>query len=277
MFFLHWKQVGFSPDTRTTNEDDIDLDVDVQIGRDNFKDVVKSGPDLTQRYSAIMISGFRADQELTDIHQLMIEQGLPDSVECTDIAKNEKSGKLTIENLGPAVCLAMMENMHGKNFLGRKVFLTPIVSASPEKASATSSSSSDTPIPPEPPSFSSIPSINLKLRTTRNLRPATTKFSLVPVVIVEPPEDIPDLASSSVSDSDSDSDSELPPVSPGIQEKIDQLRKYSLSEKRKAIDSPDKTETDMLSKTEIKMLKKERKRLKKQNYKEAERLKNSGP
>ena len=47
----HWKQVGFSPDTRTTNGDDVDLDVDVQIGRDNFKDVVKSGPDLTQRYS----------------------------------------------------------------------------------------------------------------------------------------------------------------------------------------------------------------------------------
>ena len=116
----HWEVIGFKPDTNTALGDDTDLDVDVQVGKDSFQEVIQVGPDLTQRYTAIMVSGLGAEQDLDAIQSLLVTQGLPDTVKSTDILKNEKSGKLTIENLGPADCMALMENMHGKKSWERK-------------------------------------------------------------------------------------------------------------------------------------------------------------
>ena len=304
----HWEVIGFKPDTNTALGDDTDLDVDVQVGKDSTQEVIQFGPDLTQRYTAIMVSGLGAEQDLDAIQSLLVTQGLPDTVKSTDILKNEKSGKLTIENLGPADCMALMENMHGKKFFGKKIFITPIVSASPAKArtapassspstAAPSAATSDStpappapiPPPPPPPPPSARSELKLKLKITRNLRPTSTKLCLVPVVIVEPPEEIPGLVSSSVSGSDSDSDNEntavTNPVSPSIQDKIEIFdptatgyRKRSLSEKRKHIESPEKTDTTLLTRAEIKTLRKEKKRLKKQQHLEAEKnfLKSNG-
>ena len=311
----HWQEVGFTPETSTVLGDDIELDIDVQIGQDSMKSVMQSGPDLTQRYTAIMVSGLSAEQNLSDIHTLLVSKGLPDTVKCTDILKNERSGKLTIENLGPADCMSLMENMHGKKFLGKKVFITPIVSASPVKAkpaSDVSSSSSSglpaapvsarpgpspssAPVPPAPPPPTSAKStVKIKLKTTRNLKPTSTKLCLVPVVIVQPPEKIPDLVPSSGSGSDSGSDSGsehdgakggATPVSPSIQDKIDifdptatSSRRTSVSEKRKHIESPEKTDMSLLTKAEIRSLRKKNKRLKKLKHQEAEKnlLKSDG-
>ena len=119
----HWLEIGFTPETSTVLGDDLELGVDVQIGQNNMKSVMQSGPDLTQRYSAIMVSGLSAEQNLSDIHTLLVSKGLPDTIKCADILKNEKSGKLTIENLGPADCMTLIENLHEKKFLSKKVFI----------------------------------------------------------------------------------------------------------------------------------------------------------
>ena len=292
----HWQEIGFTPaNTSTAMEPEEDLEIDVQIGRDKIKKLIQTGPDLTQRYSSIMISGFSSDQNLIEIHQLLISQGLPESIKCEDIEKNDRSGKLTIENLGASDCLLMMEKLHGKKFLGKKVFVTSVVSASPVKTSASSASTSGTspPTPPPQPSLSTIPANDLKLKITRNLKPTTTNFTLAPVVIIEAPSDKPDLANSAGSGSGSDSDSEnelqANPVSPGMQAKIDLFdplvlhqRKTSHSEKRKAPESPEKneleTDNSTLSKSELKSLRKRQKKLKKLGHKEAEKnlLKNNG-
>ena len=92
-----------------------------------------------------------------------------------------------------------------------------------------------------------------------------------------------------MSGSDSDSDNEntavTNPVSPSIQDKIEIFdptaagyRKRSLSEKRKHIESPEKTDTTLLTRAEIKTMRKEKKRLKKQQHQAAEKnfLKSNG-
>ena len=45
----------------------------------------------------------------------------------------KKTGALTLTNLEPEHCLAIMEHMHTKKFLGRKVFVTSVVNSSPTK------------------------------------------------------------------------------------------------------------------------------------------------
>ena len=232
-----------------------------------------------------MISGFSIEQNLTEIHQLLLEQGLPDSVKSDDIIVNQRSGKLTIEDLEPADCLTMMEKLHGRKFLGMKIFVTSVVSASPSKSSSPPTVAVPSiPAPPPPPTWSTLPTASLKLKLTRNLTPTIPKLSMAPVVIIEPSKDISDLADcSGTSGSDSDSDTDpRPKPSPRMKEKIDLFDKpghvkntKSESEKRKAIESPEKYETDLdttkLSKSELKSLKKKQKRLKKLEHREAER------
>ena len=55
-----WKEVCFIPDSGLMNEVDEEPVVGVQVGP--VEKLVKSGPDLTQRYNtAVMINGFNTD------------------------------------------------------------------------------------------------------------------------------------------------------------------------------------------------------------------------
>ena len=256
----HWEEVGFIPDRGTINGEDIELDVDVQIGKDNIQNVVKSGPDFTQRYTAININGFSAEVQIPEIHKIFLEHGLPTSVTHDQLLRKEKTSRITVENLGPADCLRIMENMHGKKFLGKKIFITPIVAASPSKlatatavksgssslsATSTVSTSSLTPPysgaahqgppPPPPPPPPPLPTSSagvrppqLKLKTSKSLAPTTVRVSSSPVVIIEPVTAVEISANVSSSESGTENDSEAGefarnPVSPNILAKIGQL------------------------------------------------------
>ena len=105
-------------------------------------------------------------------------------------------------------------------------------------------------MPPEPPSpgFISSKQVNLKLKTTRNLRPTSTKIYDLPIVIIEDSSLIIETAST-----DNGKDNNVP-VSPGIQSKIElfdqnnkstEIRRTSVSEKRKVQDSPEKNDQDV--------------------------------
>ena len=129
----HWEDIGFIPDTNSEQVEEED-DPDIQIGKDNIEKAIAQGPNLTHRYSSILVSGFDVDQNLAVVHELLLGQGLPQSIKCEHLLQNKRSGKLFIENLSPTDCLSMMENMHGKKFLGKKVYVTSIVSESPLKS-----------------------------------------------------------------------------------------------------------------------------------------------
>jgi hypothetical protein len=278
----HWRDIGFIPDSNSTADIE-EEEFEIQIGKEKIEEKNSKGPDLTHRYSSIIVSGFNSDQMLADIHEVLISQGLPSSIKFEDLIQNGKTGKITIDELSPTDCLSLMENMHGKKFLGKKVYITSVVSASPVKSAphAAARATSGPPPPPPPPPQPSPQVFNIKHKITTILTPTCTNISLVPVVIIESVEDnLPGLDSSSGSGSDSDSDSEPNPSprSATFQAKIDVFdsaaaqssnffRKTSISEKRKAIESPEKSD---LTKAEKRSLKKERKRLRKLEHQHKE-------
>ena len=78
--------------------------------------------------------------------------------------RNEKTGVLTLSNLSSDHCLVIMESMHTKKFLGRKIFVNCVVPNSPAKVPAETpttlaKSSTDTgnPVIDEPKSSDSVP------------------------------------------------------------------------------------------------------------------------
>ena len=76
------------------------------------------------------------DCKLDDVLKVISENGLPTNFSKEFVIRNEKSGALTISSLVPEQCLEIMEKMHGKKFLGRKVFVTSVVANSPVKPPA---------------------------------------------------------------------------------------------------------------------------------------------
>ena len=90
---------------------DEELEVNVQIGPSNLP---KEGPDLTLRYNSVMINGFLPGTDLKEVHDILLSHGLPPEKLVTDISRRENSGKLTIDNLGPDICLLLMDRLHGK-------------------------------------------------------------------------------------------------------------------------------------------------------------------
>ena len=273
----HWKEIGFKPDSNTSFEEEDTAEIEIQIGRASIAKRMETGPDLTHRYSSIIISGFSADQDMTEIHQLLLAQGLPQSFDSADIVKTEKSGKLTIKDLSPQDCLLIMEKMHGQKFLGKKVFVTSVVSGSPSKP-RQNPESTNVPKPPPLPLPSPLLASQMNLKITQHLRPTATKQNLASLLMVHPPliNSLQHMSSSSVSDSEPEASSL--PVSPNMQAKIDlfdkEYRRISNAEKRKAIESPEKFENTFLSKSEVKKLKKENKQRRRLEHKEAEKKQN---
>ena len=106
------------------------LDIAVQIGSKNNS---VEGPDLTLRYNSVIINGFLPGTDLHMVHDVLLAHGLPPDKIVTDLLRKEKAGKVTIENLTPGTCVELMDRLHGKVFLKRKIFVTAVVAASPVK------------------------------------------------------------------------------------------------------------------------------------------------
>ena len=150
-----------------------------------------------------------------------------------------------------------MKSLHGKKCYGNRIYITPVVAASPSKcttAEEDSSRSAPLPLlrnPPSPPpapmaGYLASCQVKLKLKTTRNLAPALTKFYDKPVVIIET-----EPASDGEDSINSDSPSS---TKPNIN------RRKSVSEKRKPLESPDKCDQENGLKSDLKKTRKLRKK-----------------
>ena len=84
----HWKEIGFIPDKGTATGDDVELDIDVQIGKTKVPEVEHQGPDLKHRYTAISIKGFSGEQDILEIRDILLEHGLPTSVTSDKLVRN---------------------------------------------------------------------------------------------------------------------------------------------------------------------------------------------
>ena len=144
-----------------------------------------------------------------------------------------------------------MQSLHGRKCHGHRVYVTPIVAASPSKSNDASETlkvsaeplpPNEPPSPPPPPIAGSLNSfkVNLKLKTTRNLAPTSTKFYDQPIVIIdENPTSADKVKTSSfcLSSTENNTSSVCPPSS-----NSNLSRRKSVSEKRKPLESPEKND-----------------------------------
>ena len=128
----HWEKVGYKPDRMELNEVD---DIDIQIGRKEPEPtpVDSLRPDHSGKYTSVLINGFSKIAEEKDIHDILLEGGLPAEYKIEKIIRNDKKGQLTIGTLDPAICLSLTNHIHGKSFFDKKVYVTSIVEKTPTK------------------------------------------------------------------------------------------------------------------------------------------------
>ena len=267
---IHWDKIGYKPDNEVMNEVD-QVELEVQVGGKTKEPFIIPESSFTNRYNGVVIKGFKVDTPLQNISQLLKEEGSLKELREEDILRNEKTGNLTLQNLKSEECLLVMENMHGKRFLGRQVFISSVVDQSPVKpASGTTPCTSLTTTPdiasgPAPLPASSTPSITASgtpSGTASDIPQGTTSTSPTKPALEQGSRPVPEPEPAPVQieqpgpapqQVDSDlyagqnsstaaanigpqypsppSRSDPPPVSPSVQQKIDILEQQSSDSK----------------------------------------------
>ena len=134
----HWNKIGYKPETDSLNDVDEQLDVEIQVGKKEKETHVISENNLTNKYRSVIVKGFTPDTPLENITAELFKNGLPASYNSQEILKNDKSGSLTLANLEPEQCLTIMELMHAKRFLGKKIYVTSVVTTYPRYCPSSS-------------------------------------------------------------------------------------------------------------------------------------------
>ena len=125
----HWNKIGYKPEAAALDGVDDLPEPEIQVGKTKKDLTVISENKLASKYRSVIVKGFASEQSLETVTQELAKCGLPTQI----IQKNEKSGSLTLSSLEPEQCLTIMDMMHGRKFLGRKIFVTFVVASSPTK------------------------------------------------------------------------------------------------------------------------------------------------
>ena len=119
---------------------------------------------LCEKYRSVILKGFLPNTAVEEILKQIPTDGIPSDYSPDSVLRNEKTGVLTLLNLSSDHCLVIMESMHTKKFLGRKIFVNCVVPNSPAKGPADTpttlaKSSTDTgnPVIDEPKSSDLVP------------------------------------------------------------------------------------------------------------------------
>ena len=128
----HWDKIGYQPDSDTMNEVD-QVELEVQVGRKSKESYSIQESSFTSKYNAVVIKGFRSDTPLEHIIQILNQEASLKELKEEHVLRKEKTGNLTLPDMKPEDCLLLMENMHGKRYLGRQIFINSVVDQSPAK------------------------------------------------------------------------------------------------------------------------------------------------
>ena len=146
----HWNRIGFRPDTEASSEVDDLPEVDIQVGQVRKERPAIPDNRLCSKYRSVILKGFLPATPIEEILKEIPENCLPSEHLSDCVSRNEKTGAITLSNLESDQCLIIMESMHTKKFLGRKVFVTSVVPRSPEKTSSTEAAAESTVLSPKP-------------------------------------------------------------------------------------------------------------------------------
>ena len=133
----YWQKICYVPDNSDLGdiedtEDDVSGDQVNNRPKANF-DIPES--QFSDKYNEIKIDGFKKDQKIDQIYQVLLESGLPDTVQVEDLVRDPKRGYIYISDLTPDVC-THMQKLSNQELLGRKVWITPLVPMTPPKSSS---------------------------------------------------------------------------------------------------------------------------------------------
>ena len=244
----HWAKVGYRPESDFLNGVDEIPELEIQVGNDKKENLLLSENNLSKKYRSVIVKGFLPETSIDTVTEELFRSGLPTGHKVDDILKNEKTGILTVTNLEPEQCLEIMEQMHAKRFLWRKIYVTSVVPYSPTKPAALHSPKlpqSEDPKSPAP--AEKIPEL------------------LVPILPqLKPLQKL--VRSNSMTNID---DFQFGPVTPDIGGVAEKIASFQLQNKRKATGSP---ESDDPSKKEKKLNKKDIKNKSKSEKKAAATL-----
>lgn len=159
-----WKKIGYTPgelEVASAYDDHGDAEGEavsnVQAGGVFTPTKVFSEPG---KFAGVTIKQFPKDTDSGDIMEFLANAGLPETNKESVLIKS--NGYVTIKNLGNDVCRVLIENIHNKKYLDRKLFCNGIIPLTPEKlediqtgnqeSSAAGSAPRSTPAAGSPPS-----------------------------------------------------------------------------------------------------------------------------
>ena len=106
----HWKEIGFEPDQSVgydvLEEED---DIVVQIGKINKK-VDRTLGELNGNYCGIKVVGTDHDENLVELHSLLVEYGLPDEKKVQDLLQFGRT--VYVKDVESEACKIIVQNIH---------------------------------------------------------------------------------------------------------------------------------------------------------------------
>ena len=128
--FNLWSDIGYHPEDEEIAAvyDDHGENPGQQVGGEFTPIKIVSSP---EKYGGVSIRQFLKDTDPGDIMQLLVESGLPE--EMKDNVIIHANGQVIIRQLENDICLQLIHSLHGKIFLGRKIYCNGIIPLTPEK------------------------------------------------------------------------------------------------------------------------------------------------
>ena len=149
-----WKKIGYEPGELefAAVYDDHGDDLD-QVAVPSPKLVTEFTPNKVvsepEKFAGVTVKQFPKSVDTGDIIEFLVRSGLPEtSKESVSVKAN---GHVTISNIENEVCLTLIEKIHNKKYLERKLYCNGIIPLTPEKQAS--------PTPTQAPPSSSSPSL----------------------------------------------------------------------------------------------------------------------
>ena len=149
-----WKKIGYEPGELefAAVYDDHGDDLD-QVAVSSPKLVTEFTPNKVvsepEKFAGVTVKQFPKSVDTGDIIEFLVRSGLPEtSKESVSVKAN---GHVTISNIENEVCLTLIEKIHNKKYLERKLYCNGIIPLTPEKQAS--------PTPTQAPPSSSSPSL----------------------------------------------------------------------------------------------------------------------
>ena len=128
-----WQAIGYEP---SQVELDLDMDADHSSQEHQQFTPMKTTSQDPAKFTGIRISSFSRNTDEGEIFEFLIKAGLSESYKNSISVK--QNGSVIIETLPNSVCLQLIDNIHNKMGLGRRLYCNGIVHRTPDKVNSKS-------------------------------------------------------------------------------------------------------------------------------------------